>query len=90
MTKEPAEHAYSVEAEYTEPANSDPRKAQTLDEAAQNPNGTWDVAKALSWLTEVLSPGNGIPVEEVRQQFAAAIEKKRQQTTPGDGNDPAT
>lgn len=55
----------------------DPRKAATLDEAAKNENGTYDGAKALSWLTEALNPGHGIPAEEIRQRFDARVERKR-------------
>lgn len=46
---------------------SDPRKAKTLGEAAQNPDGTWNGAKALAWLSEVMRPGHGIPEEEVKR-----------------------
>lgn len=44
---------------------SDPRKAQTLGEAAQNPDGTYNAIRALSWLSEVLNPGKGLPEDEV-------------------------
>ena len=32
---------------------TDPRKAETLDEAARNPDGTYDGARVLSWLSDV-------------------------------------
>lgn len=46
---------------------SDPRKTKTLGEAAQNPDGSYNGLRALSWLSEVLRPGKGIPVEEVAE-----------------------
>lgn len=45
---------------------SDPRKAKTLGEAAENPDGTWSGARALAWLSEVLNPGKGASEAEVR------------------------
>ena len=74
-----AEDAVHPSGQHACSANSDPRRAATLGEAARNANGTYDGAKALAWLTEALNPGHGIPAEEVRQQFDALIEKKRQQ-----------
>jgi len=44
----------------------DPRKAKTMEEAGKNPDGTWNAIKVLSWLSECLNPGKGIPEEEVR------------------------
>ena len=44
---------------------SDPRKARTLDDAAKNPDGTYNAIRALSWLSDVITGGKGIPVEEV-------------------------
>lgn len=46
---------------------TDPRKAKTLGEAALNPDGSYNGLRALSWLSEVLRPGKGIPVEEVAE-----------------------
>ncbi len=54
----------------------DPRKADTLDEAARNDDGTYDGARALSWLSDVLTGGKGIPEAEVRQMFADAKAKR--------------
>jgi hypothetical protein len=57
----------------------DPRKAKTLDEASRNDDGSYNGVKALSWLFEVLFPGNGMDeaevlqlVEEVKQQHGQA------------------
>lgn len=44
---------------------TDPRKAKTLGEAAMNPDGTYNGLRALSWLSDVLTGGKGLPVEEV-------------------------
>lgn len=46
---------------------TDPREAQTLGEAALNADGTYNGLRALSWLSEVMNPGQGVPVEEVAQ-----------------------
>ena len=43
----------------------DPREAGNLAEAARNPDGTYNGLKALSWLSEVLNPGKGLPEGEV-------------------------
>lgn len=56
---------------------SDPRKADNLRDAALNPDGeTWNGAKALSWLSEVLNPGKGLPEEEVARMFDDAKQRK--------------
>lgn len=47
----------------------DPRKAQTLGEACDNGDGTYNGARMLSWLSEVLSPGKGLSEGEVRKMF---------------------
>lgn len=44
---------------------SDPRKAKTLDEAALNPDGTYNGLRALSWLSDVLTGGKGMSEDEV-------------------------
>jgi hypothetical protein len=46
---------------------ADPRKAKTLGEAALNADGSYNGLRALSWLSEALRPGKGIPVEEVAE-----------------------
>lgn len=48
---------------------TDPRKAKTLGEAAQNPDGTFNGAKALAWLSEVLNPGKGVSEEDVQAMW---------------------
>lgn len=56
---------------------TDPRKAQTLGEAAMNPDGTYNALRALSWLSEVLNPGKGLPVDEVAQ-IAADVRARKE------------
>lgn len=51
---------------------TDPRKADTIDEASRNPDGTYDGARALSWLSDVLTGGKGMTEDEVRRTFADA------------------
>lgn len=46
---------------------SDPRKAKTLDEAALNPDGTYNGIRALSWLSDVLTGGKGMSEKEVAE-----------------------
>lgn len=48
---------------------ADPRKAETLDEAARNPDGTYNGARALSWLSDVLTGGKGVSEAEVMVMF---------------------
>lgn len=60
----------------------DPRKAKTLKEAAENPDGTFDGAKALSWLSEVLTGGKGVSEEEVRKIWEDVKSKKAKQGEP--------
>ncbi|MDH4992067.1 hypothetical protein QEZ48_14700 [Aquamicrobium lusatiense] len=55
---------------------TDPRTADTLDEAARNADGTYDGARALSWLSDVLTGGKGVPEGEIRQMFADAKAKQ--------------
>ncbi|MBG4448713.1 hypothetical protein I5F71_02855 [Pseudomonas aeruginosa] len=56
----------------------DPRKAKTLGEAALNRNGTYNGARALSWLSEVLHPGHGLSEEEVRE-IAAQVQAEHKE-----------
>jgi hypothetical protein len=59
---------------------SDPRKVRTLGEAALNPDGkTYNGACAMSWLSEALSPGNGISPEEVQKIWDEAVARKKAQ-----------
>jgi hypothetical protein len=55
---------------------TDPRTADTLDEAARNPDGTYNGARALSWLSDVLTGGKGVSEDEVRTMFADAKAKR--------------
>lgn len=48
---------------------TDPRKAKTLGEAAENPDGTFNGARALSWLSEVLNPGRGASEQDVQNAW---------------------
>lgn len=57
--------------------NIDCRKCKSLTDAAQNPDGTWNGARALSWLSEAVSPGHGISEAEVNRMFKDAAERKR-------------
>lgn len=54
----------------------DPRNAKTLEEASANGDGTYNALRALSWLSEVLRPGKGLPVEEVGK-IAEQVKAKR-------------
>ncbi|MBS1984809.1 MAG: hypothetical protein JST16_11625 [Bdellovibrionales bacterium] len=63
--------------------SDDPRKAKTLGEAALNADGkTYNGAKAIAWLSEVLHPGKGISEEEVRQIFERAKAKRSHKRPP--------
>ena len=56
---------------------SDPRSAPSLEEAAKNPDGTWNGARALSWLSEALNPGKGRPVEDIEAVWKELYERGR-------------
>lgn len=58
-------------------AVGDPRSAATLDEASRNSDGTYNGARALSWLSEVLRPGKGIPESDVQAIWEAEKAKAR-------------
>lgn len=60
-----------------------PRKAKTLDEAALNPDGTYNGLRALSWLSDVLTGGKGFSVEEVAQMAKEAKRKKAKDQANG-------
>lgn len=60
---------------------ADPRKANTLDEAARNPDGTYNAIKALSWLSDAINPGRGLPEEEVRKIADEVIARKQKKAT---------
>ena len=57
----------------------DPRKAKTLGEACDNGNGTYNGIKALAWLSEVLNPGKGLSVEEIRKIVEEVVQKKKKE-----------
>lgn len=80
--------ARAVEAAAATPAaeakdvrHDGPRKAKTLEEAAANGDCTYNGARALSWLSEVLHPGHGVSEEEVRKLWEEA--KAKQQASSG-------
>jgi hypothetical protein len=54
----------------------DPRKAKTIGEAAQNPDGTYNGFKAFAWMTEALNPGKGLSVEEIKKLWEEVKAKK--------------
>jgi hypothetical protein len=55
---------------------TDPRKAKTLDDASANGDGTYNGARALAWLSEVLHPGAGLSEDEVRKIWNDAKKTK--------------
>jgi hypothetical protein len=61
---------------------TDPRKAETLDEAASNGDGTYNGARALSWLSEALHPGRGFTEQEVRDMWEQ-VKRERALRTQG-------
>jgi hypothetical protein len=61
---------------------TDPRKAKTIDEASANGDGTFNGARALSWVSEVMNPGRGVSEEEVLAAFAAAKAKRLAKKEP--------
>ncbi|MNZ90525.1 hypothetical protein D3C78_1094900 [compost metagenome] len=48
-----------------ESKRDDPRQARTLDEAARNPDGSYNAIRALSWLSAAVSGGKGLSEDEV-------------------------
>ena len=52
------------------------RKVKTLDAAALNPDGTYNGANALSWLSDILTGGKGIPADEIKAMFEAEKAKR--------------
>lgn len=64
---------------------TDPRNAKTLEEAARNPDGTYNGLSALSWLSDVLTGGKGLSVEEVAK-IADEVKAKK---AKGTDHDPA-
>lgn len=61
-----------------EQKSEDPRKAETLGEAAMNPDGTYNALRALSWLSAVINRGPGLSVEEVTEiAESVKVQKER-------------
>lgn len=58
-------------------AMTDPREAKTLGEAAMNADGSFNGARALSWMSEVLNPGKGASVADVQRIWDEAQAKLR-------------
>lgn len=57
---------------------TDPRQAKSLDEAARNPDGTYNGFRALFWMSAIFSKsGKGIPEDEVRTMVAEAWARKK-------------
>jgi len=56
--------------------NTDPRKAKTLEEACGNGDGTYNGYRLLSWLSEVVRPGKGFSVEEVKRLESEARKRR--------------
>lgn len=63
---------------------TDARKATTLDEAARNPDGTYNGARALSWLSDVLTGGKGMPEGEIKQIFEDARAQRKAMASEAD------
>lgn len=61
---------------------NDPRKAETFEEACANGDGTYNGARAISWLSEVMNPGRGVPESEVLAAFEAAKAKRKAKQRP--------
>lgn len=57
--------------------HDDPRKAKTLDEACANGDGTYNGAKLLSWLSEVVNPSKGVSESEVQAAWDATKAKRK-------------
>jgi hypothetical protein len=55
---------------------NDPRKAQTLGEACDNGDGTFNGLKLLSWLSEITAPGKGLSLDEVAK-IADEVKRRR-------------
>jgi hypothetical protein len=57
--------------------SGDPRKAATLGEASQNPDGTYNAYRMLAWLSEALNPGKGLSEAEVREAATEVAERRK-------------
>jgi hypothetical protein len=58
-------------------ATPDPRHAETLDAASRNPDGTYNGARAISWLSHVLTSGKGMSPDEVQAIWEREKAKRR-------------
>jgi hypothetical protein len=56
--------------------SEDPRKAKTLDEACRNPDGTYNGLKMMSWVSEAMTPGKGVPLQDVQKIWDDLLKKK--------------
>lgn len=58
------------------------RRPETLGEAAQNPDGTYDGAKALAWISSIIADtlgGKGLSEDEIKRMWAAELAKRGKQ-----------
>lgn len=63
----------------------DPRNARTLGEAGRNPDGTYNLAKTMSWLTAAMSRGGkGLSQAEVQEIIDREIAKRRVRAPEGE------
>ncbi|QCG97367.1 hypothetical protein E6C67_26710 [Azospirillum sp. TSA2s] len=62
-------------------AMTDPRGAKTLGEAAMNADGSFNGARALSWLSEALNPGKGASEADVQRIWDETQAKVRAKAT---------
>lgn len=73
--------ATSADAPASSPgASAQASSAHTLEEAAGNGDGTYDGAKALAWLSQVLAGDRGLTEAEIREAFDVARERARKPT----------
>jgi len=56
---------------------SDSRKAETLDEACKNPDGTYNGYRLLSFLTEATNRGKRMTEEEIKEMATEIIQSKK-------------
>ena len=56
--------------------SNDPRYANGLDEAAKNPDGTYNAFKAMAWMSEALHPGHGVSEAEIKRTWDDLLKRK--------------
>jgi len=61
---------------------TDARKAKTLGESCANGDGTYNGVRLLSWLSEALHPGHGVPEREVKETWER-LKRERALRTQG-------